>query len=73
MDVCLYELLSETDRSEIVYASSLKEIEKYAKENNLEVGEEIRSYSPAMLLKYYKWVGSGNNPCVVSRPWKYNK
>ena len=52
---------------------SLKEIEKYAKENNLEVGEEIKSYSPAMLLKYYKWVGSGNNPCVVSRPWKYNK
>ena len=41
MDVCLYELLSETNRPEIVYASSLKEIEKYAKENNLEVGEEI--------------------------------
>ena len=79
MDVCLYELISENNRPEIVYATTLKdkkdlkEIEKYAKENNLEVGEEIKSYSPAMLLKYYKWVGSGNNPCVVSRPWKYNK
>ena len=51
MDVCLYELVSENDRPEIVYATTLKEIEKYAKENNLQVGEEIKSYSPAMLLK----------------------
>jgi len=69
--IFLYELINKENEQEIVYASHFSDIEKYAKAKSFLIKEEIKSYSPAMLLKYYKWVGTGNNPCVVSRPWKY--
>ena len=71
MKIIIFELLDKESRQEIVYANLYSDIEKYAKVNNLSIKSEIKSYSPAMLLKYYKWIGSGNNPYVVSRPWKY--
>ena len=71
MEIILFELLDKESRQEIVYTNLYSDVEKYAKANNLSIIGEIKSYSPAMLLKYYKWIGSGNNPYVVSRPWKY--